>query len=150
MAEPATISLINKMTRLTSKNDGFTLIELLVAMTIVAVLMGLSLVSYQGARKSARDGRRKTDLEEVRAALEMCRTDDGSYPALPLVSGDDIVCGTVTYMTIPDDPIPDQRYYYNMAADTYTLDAALEIDTGNDYGSLCGPVINCNYRLTNP
>lgn len=132
------------------KQRGFTLIELLVAMTIVAVLLGMALISYQGARKSARDGKRKADLEEVRSALEMYRTDIGIYPPGPLISGQPIVYGTTTYMTIPLDPIsPQQRYYYfRLTNDTYTLDAALEIDTGNNYGGNCGTT--CNYRLTNP
>lgn len=62
-----------------NKKKGFTLIELLVAMTIVAVLMGLALVSFQGAKKTARDGKRKTDLEQLRSALEMYRADNGHY-----------------------------------------------------------------------
>jgi len=62
------------------KKKGFTLIELLVAMTVASVLMGLALVSYQGARKSARDGKRKADLEQIRSALEMYRADKGEYP----------------------------------------------------------------------
>ena len=62
------------------KQKGFTLIELLVAMTVAAVLMGLALVSYQSARKSARDAKRKSDLEQIRSALEMYRSDNGKYP----------------------------------------------------------------------
>jgi len=85
---------------------GFTLIELLVVMTIIAILLGLSLVSFQGARKTARDGKRKVDLEEIRSALEMCRTDTGSYPigVVFLSSGDGIVCDTINYLTIPFGP----------------------------------------------
>lgn len=113
------------------KKSGFTLIELLVTMTIVAVLLGLAMVSYQGARRSARDGKRKTDLEEVRSALEMRRTDCGSYPVGNLssddsITGDGVNCPAVTYMVIPDDPLPSQAYSYSGAADTYNLCATLE------------------------
>lgn len=70
------------------KEKGFTLIELLVVMTIIAILAGLALVSYQGARKTARDGKRKADMETIRSALEMYRADNGEYP--PTTSG---ACG---------------------------------------------------------
>jgi len=131
------------------KKSGFTLIELLVAMTIVAVLMGIALVSYQGARKSARDGKRKADLEQVRSALEMCRTDAGSYPLGSLSSGSTITCAGKTYMTIPNDPLTDRIYAYTGAANTYTLCAALESGGGTVTG--CGScTLECNYKTTNP
>lgn len=131
---------------------GFTLIELLVAMTIVAVLMGISLVSYQGARRSARDGKRRADLEQIREALEMCRTDAGSYPASIYNS---ISCGTPskTYLSeTPKDPATSDNYYYSGGTNTYTLCAYLE--TGGTEGSCgsadCGSGRICNYRVTNP
>ena len=138
---------------------GFTLIEVLVAMTIVAVLMGLALVSYQGARKSARDGRRKADLEQVRSALEMCRADTGSYPVGTLYSViDSITCGTpsIPYMTIPADPLADRRYVYTrgLTTDTYTLCAALEVGgIPNSCGTVdCGLGVAklCDYKTANP
>ena len=131
------------------KNRGFTLIELLVAMTIIAVLLGISLVSYQGARKSARDGKRKADLEQVRSALEMCRTDAGSYPPGSLSSGSDITCSSKTYMTIPNDPLTGRVYSYTGTANIYTLCAALE--TSSEIVSGCDScTVGCNYKVTNP
>ena len=131
------------------KKSGFTLIELLVAMTIVAVLMGIALVSYQGARKSARDGKRKADLEQVRSALEMCRTDTGSYPLGSLSSEGSISCGGKTYMTIPNDPLTDRIYVYTGAENTYTLCAALE--SGGETVTGCDScTIQCNYKVINP
>jgi len=134
------------------KDFGFTLIELLVAMTIVAVLMGIALVSYQGAKKSARDGKRKADLEQIRSALEMCRTDTGSYPDTIY---NDISCGTPakTYLSgTPKDPSTGSNYYYLGSANSYTLCAYLE--TGGLEGSCgaasCGVGKTCNYKVTNP
>jgi general secretion pathway protein G len=115
------------------KNKGFTLIELLVVMTIIAILLGLSLVSLQGARKTARDGKRKAELEEIRSALEMCRTDSGSYPSGSLTSGDSITCDSTIYMTIPFGPSGTADVYtYTPAGDNYTVCANLEIK-----GSFC-------------
>jgi len=61
-------------------NYGFSLIELLVAMTVIAIIMGLALVSFQGSKASARDAKRKNDLEQIRSALEVYRVDTGEYP----------------------------------------------------------------------
>jgi len=141
------------------KNKGFTLIELLVAMTIAAVLMGLALVSYQGARKSARDGRRKSDLEQIRSALEMCRADTGSYPTSIY---DDVTCGGQTYLSgTPKDPVTNDPYAYTPSplncspsgtkCTSYTLCAALEVGGGTVTGcSSCGSGVTCNYKVTNP
>jgi len=133
------------------KHDlGFTLVELLIGMTIVAVLTALSLVSYQGARKNARDGERKADLEQVRSALEICRADTGSYPLGALSSGDDISCGGTTYLTIPLDPIDSFNYVYSGTASTYILCATLEVSGSTVVGcGSCGSS-DCNYKLVNP
>ncbi len=129
-------------------NRGFTLIELLVAMTIASVLMGLALVSYQGARKSARDGKRKTDLEQIRSALEMCRADIGSYP-------DSLPGACSNYLSVPTDPLsPTYQYRYNGSANSYTLCAYLETgavitNCPGDCGGNCGSIA-CNYKTCNP
>lgn len=125
------------------KKKGFTLIELMVAMVIIGILTALSLAAFTGARKTARDSKRKADLEEVRSALEMCRTDDdeGEYPIGTLVSGSAITCDTSSYMTIPADPLSGQRYYYTSSDGvTYALCAKLETETG----------ANCNYAVAEP
>lgn len=126
---------------------GFTLVELLVVMSIIAILMAISLVSYQSAQQSARDGRRKADLEQVRSALEMYRADCGGYPSSTLVSGQAISCSGNVYMTIPSDPNPSYRYYYTPNGNGYRLYACLETQSGGCSGSGdCGVV--CNYFVT--
>jgi len=108
---------------------GFTLIELLVVISVIAILAGFGFASYGPSQKRARDGKRKADLEQIRSALEMCRTDNQSYPVGTLVSGDDIACDGTTYMTIPNDPKTGQQYSYVGTANSYTLCATLEIDS---------------------
>ena len=131
--------------------NGFTLIELLVVISIIGLLAALALVSFQGARRAARDGKRRTDLEEIRSDLEICRSDTGSYPTVPLVSGDDIVCDGTTYSTIPNDPIPSQQYSYSGSANSYNLCAALEAGGGTVSGcGSCGSSATCNYQVTSP
>ena len=138
---------------------GFTLIELLVATGVMAVLMGISLVSYQGSKKAARDGKRKADIEQIRSALEIYRTDCKTYPA-SITWGSSLMgtnpsgsCSVAdTYMEkIPADP-GSNSYYYNKGSgsNSYTLCASLETGTAvaePDCGSCVG---TCNYKVINP
>lgn len=130
------------------KNFGFTLIELLVAMTIFSMMMAIALVSYQATRKSARDGKRKTDVEQIRSALEMYKADNGYYPQDTLVSGQDIG----EYLTIPADPDSTNRNYYytDLGNGEYAVCAALEnpVLESTNCGSGCG--LACNYQVNNP
>jgi general secretion pathway protein G len=59
---------------------GFTLIELLVAATIASVLAAAGMVSFVTVNRNARNAKRKADLEQVRAALELYRSDNQGYP----------------------------------------------------------------------
>lgn len=60
---------------------GFTMIELLVVATIMIVLSTIALVSYRSATQGSRNAKRKTDLQTVRQALVLYRSDNGCYPA---------------------------------------------------------------------
>ena len=62
------------------KLNGFTLIEILVVATIISLLAAAASVAYSQLSKQSRDARRKTDLEQVRAALEMYRSNNDDYP----------------------------------------------------------------------
>jgi prepilin-type N-terminal cleavage/methylation domain-containing protein len=114
------------------KKNGFTFIEILVVVTVIALLTTVAAVSYVAVNKRSRDAKRLGDLEQVRAALELCRTDAGSYPA-SISSG--VVCNSNTYLaTLPVDPKNGQSggsftygYTYNrLTTTTYQLCAYLE------------------------
>lgn len=63
-------------------SKGFTLIELLVVISIIAILVSLSLVSFSGAQKQARDTQRRSDLNQFRIALENYAASNGTlYPS---------------------------------------------------------------------
>ncbi len=122
---------------------GFTLIEMLVVVLIISVLAVLGLSSYRSANRNARDARRKADLEQVRSALEMYRTDKGYYPG-----GDTAVncsnmnnwnglagelapaSGTKYMESLPKDPDNSQTYDYQCLnnGQSYMLCADLEND----------------------
>lgn len=117
------------------KNKGFTLIELMVVMVVIGILAGLTLTGFAAARKTARDGQRKADLEQIRSALEMCRSDTGSYPG-SLSFGGSLTCDGSTYMdSVPIDPINSSPYIYTYSgsANSYTLCANQLETTGVSY-----------------
>lgn len=62
-----------------SGKKGFTLIELLVVISIISLLSSVVLSSLSSARAKARDARRKTDLVQIRTALEMYYSNCGTY-----------------------------------------------------------------------
>ncbi|KKQ51100.1 hypothetical protein A2865_00055 [Candidatus Woesebacteria bacterium RIFCSPHIGHO2_01_FULL_39_17] len=143
--------------QLSTANSGFTIIELLIVMVIIAILAGLSIFAMSGARESARDARRKADLEQIRSGLEIYKADCNNYPAsLPAV-GISLTasCPTAnTYIqSMPADPSTNAGYCYNqLTGVTYELCTNLEDNptspsacAGCDSGSDTG-----DYKVKNP
>jgi prepilin-type N-terminal cleavage/methylation domain-containing protein len=134
---------------------GFTLIELLVVISIIGILVGLSIFGLQSARESARNSRRKADLELIRSGVEIYKADCGGYPlALGASlsgsesSGNTCLTSTVYIAEVPTDVVESRLYYYSSDGVTYELCAALE-DEGSDICSgSCGET--CNYQVVNP
>lgn len=135
-----------------NKNSGFTLIELLVAVGIIVVLSTIGIVYYQSAQRKARDNKRKSDLEQVRAALEMYRSQEGEYPSGNWGTMIDTLQDNDYINQEPEDPRPGSyNYYYTSSGQTYSMCAYLE---GDDPGSCSGsPSCGddaCNYGVVNP
>lgn len=109
---------------------GFTMIELLVVTTIIIVITSIGLVSYTSANRSARNGKRKADMEMVRQALVLYRTDNTSYPATSNFTTMLTTIADYTSATTVSDPKNDATYFYSYASDgvTFTLTAKLEPD----------------------
>lgn len=114
-----------------NKKLGFTIVELLVVSTILALLAAMGMVSYASASRNSRNAKRQSDLEQVRAAMELYRSDNSAYP-----SDTDFV-GLV--QTLQDDqyitsnisdpkPAPYTQYSLNLpgACTNYQLCAELE------------------------
>lgn len=130
------------------KNLGYTLIEILVVATIIGLLMAIGSSGYSQFTKQSRDARRKADLENIRAALEMYRSNNSYYPSTTSALSPDYIG------TLPTDPLSGQSYLYGYlpspggcttACTDYTLGTYLEITTTTcTYVSGCYSGI-CNY-----
>lgn len=132
---------------------GFTFIEVLVVAAIIAVMTAVGVTNFRVANQKARDGRRQGDLQQIRAALELYRTDESEYPSINIIAAGTIISagGTVYMENIPADPKSDQFYYYSSDGSTYVLCALLELDTsGSCVGSSCASGEVCNYQVSNP
>ncbi len=137
---------------------GFSLMELLVAISIIAILTAVGVVSYGSINKRSRDVRRKSDLEQIRSALELYRADNGFYPAACGASWSDISClktalVDASYLSnLPTDPKgasyrfkasnPSAGQYYG-----YCLETTVETDVPTS-GSLPCAAENSSYNFT--
>ena len=135
---------------------GFTLIELLVVITIIAILAGIGLNSFQSSQKKSRDANRKSDLRQISHALEAYLNDKEQYPPNNgdyQLAGcgvlDAETCeweeefsdqhGTVYMVQLPSDPTSVGRSYYyetdvtNQSFQIYArLENTLDIDVQKD------------------
>lgn len=148
------------------KFSGFTLIEVLVVATIIGVLAMVAVTSYASVNKRSRDAKRKSDIEQLRSAIEMYRSDQGYYPAVgtggSFVPVSNLISNLVTaYMpAVPSDPqSPTQDYYYQAISPIgtpvnyygYCLCAKLETQT--TITSSCTSITlpaECNYGVKSP
>lgn len=157
--------------------EGFTLIELLIVIAIIGILATLISANYIGVRQRARDTSRKSDMRQLQSALELYKSDVGSYPSgfsnksvtnTASCNNDNKVpfsYNSVNYMAkVPCDPLSAAsfnggNYYYDSATGTtYTLAACLENSNDGDSdsttaapGSFSGSCSSGKYYvLTNP
>ena len=149
--------------------QAFSLIELLVVISIIGVLIGLSAFGLQGARQSARDARRISDIEQIRSGLELYKADCGVYPDntnFPGPGGDllgdasSLSCasGNTYISNRPEDPFGAGRIYlYNrISPTTYEICGAMENKAstlscaGKTPGQCPTAGVPCNYRVVNP
>jgi general secretion pathway protein G len=139
--------------KLKKTSKGFTLVELLIVVGIIGILATLLMANFIGVRQRARDAQRKSDLRQIQSALELYRSDQGTYPdslsyscpeSAPLTGGSP----ANTYMQkIPCDPSGASgynggRYYFiSSGGITYTLGACLENTGDNSQGTTGTPPI---------
>lgn len=124
---------------------GFSLIEVLVVIGILGILAAatIALIDPIGQNQKSKDARRISDLKQIQTGLELYRSDVGSYPTSQswLTGGGSLSQGGIDYIkTVPKDPKPGLRYYYNSPGNNYNLYACAENKnskevTDGSYGS---------------
>ncbi|MBI3577150.1 prepilin-type N-terminal cleavage/methylation domain-containing protein [Candidatus Gottesmanbacteria bacterium] len=132
-------------------SHGFTLLELLVVIAIIAVIIGLALPNFLGARERARDYKRKAELLELKTALRLYFSDYNKYPSwsnglliwgcgtsggsvcpacttAEFAAGGADGCGTIYMRRLPKSTSGgvEYRYYQTNAGDDFRLKVTLE------------------------
>jgi len=130
---------------------GFTLIELMVVVMIIAILVGIAIPAFLGARKRAQDTASKSNLRNALSTAQTIFTDNQAYLATADVAGPPLVKGMVSTLT---DEEPSLTFKLNDAASTkakeisiLTQNSGIAGTSGNDeifMASLSGSG-NCFY-----
>lgn len=144
------------------------MIELLIVLGILAILLTTGFTAYTASQRNARDAKRKTDLETIRQALELYKSDKGGYPppeppVPPYIGWCTVLWGCWNQPTwyndvagalvnggylsrLPKDSKyanTDQDYFYRRTATGYELYAQLENNENNMYQTTGGAMGNC-------
>lgn len=113
--------------------------ELLFVIGAIAVIVSLSVVSFNNARVKARDAKRVHNIQEIRSALELYYNRHRSYPST-VAAGLPFSDNSTIYMdTVPENPTPrtdggcyNANYVYSRSSDgsNYNLYFCLGSATG--------------------
>lgn len=71
-------------TRNARRAAGFSLLELMLVVVIMGILMATVIVSLSGAGDKARAGATKTNMKQIRSALDVYSAEYGTYPLTEL------------------------------------------------------------------
>lgn len=129
---------------------GYTLVELLIVVGVLGILVtgSLLLINPSQYLKKTSDADRKSDLKLLQSALELYRTNEGTYPpdnlsgaanslsqcsgSLVGLEGDscplDMTTANMYVQSVPTDPKLNTNYYYDQGnpVNGYSIYACLE------------------------
>ena len=128
---------------------GFTVIELVVTIAIVGILSSVIIASLNSSHKKSRDARRRIELNQLSASLELYYSKYGIYPISTSncggqssdswcrdSQGSNWIPGLNEFMTMPHNPTPLAAsgwvyHYYGLDGTKYWLMTKLE-NVAND------------------
>ena len=62
------------------KSSALTIVELLIVVVVIAILAAITIVSYNGITKSAKETTLKSDLNTAAKQLQLDKVRTGSFP----------------------------------------------------------------------
>jgi len=86
------------MRKRNKKEKGFTLVELLIVVAIIAILTGIAIPNFMGARTKARVGKAFAEMDQIATAEQMYELDHEEFTG----TMGDLTPGYIKH--IPDDP----------------------------------------------
>ncbi len=120
------------MKSILKKSGGFTLLELLIVIVIIGILAVLIVPNLTAGPKRARDSQRKSDMRNVKTALETYFNDNNVYPSAANYAGLTSVLVPGFIKAMPTDPkAGNAAYTYTSASpySTYSITATCEVAT---------------------
>jgi type II secretion system protein G len=124
------------MFKLLRKQGGFTLLELLIVIVIIGLLAVLIIPNLASGPARARDSQRKSDLRNIKTAMETYYNDNNTYPDPTNWKADLAPASNPYIKTVPQDPKTKTDYTYTPAPSgcdetttpcaSYVLQATLE------------------------
>jgi general secretion pathway protein G len=128
---------------LTRREAGFTIIELLVVLALISILATMGMAQYRNGQIHAREAVLKTDLFDLRDAIDQYYADKGMYPTtldalvtdgyIRKIPVDPITNAADTWQTVPSEPDPN-----NPTASVGVYD----VKSGSDQTALDGTPYN--------
>ena len=129
--------------KLTRREAGFTIIELLVVLALISILATMGIAQYRNGQIHAREAVLKTDLFDLRDAIDQYYADKGMYPTtldalvtdgyIRKIPVDPITNAADTWQTVPSEPDPN-----NPTASVGVYD----VKSGSDQTALDGTPYN--------
>jgi len=115
---------INQTCKEFHSKKGFTLVELLVVVSIIAIMSVVAYTAVGGNQVTARNAKRKQDINSIQSALQSFYFTNAAYPT-------DLTTANLTKKYLSKqllDPKTGVGYSYKVSGSTYELAATLEAD----------------------
>ena len=116
------------------------------------VLMSIGIASFSSAGKSARDAKRKSDLETIRQAMVMYKVQEGEYPIGTFDQiRDELLAKSMLTQPLPADPLDDSDYTtYNIGTTTFCMCDLMEVPNRGNSGANCSFAAKTYYCVAQP